>query len=299
MKTFTTLITLLTFSTITACGDEWDPEYWCKGYAPEVGSTAAYVVNGEPVSKENGNVLATVALFNRRGNRNCSGVAMQPQIVLTAAHCVRDSISVSRTLDGPRIKVDDVYVHAFYDNNPPDFDIAVLHLEEPIEGPFPAGIYDMAAGGVEPDYRYFCTHMVAQGFGLTKDTNPDGLYEIPYQVGYAVDNWTVVTGPVEPDTGICKGDSGSPLYAFVEDHPWQHGQGPHFLVMGIALTSENTDTCTANTKHTHLENYSYWYFEAVHCAKGGEDRLWDFYMLGKGQGFRGNTCEQLRKPWGE
>lgn len=273
---------------VTACGPDWDPDFYCKMYEPEMG---AKVVNGDEITEETN--LSTLALFNAdTGDFACSAVAYRPQIVLTAAHCVGSTnLEVSRSLDGPRIAVDDIYVHRNY-TAAPYFDIAMLHLAEPIEGPFPAGIYDPAAGGYEPDFRYFCTGMVAQGFGRTNGTNPRGLYTIPYEIGYASDLFTLETGPVNPDQGLCYGDSGGGLYAFMEDHPWQ--SKPEFFIAGIAIWAYDGNTCTGQTRHNYLESYSMWIYEVVHCMNGGEDRLWSFYIL-DGNGYRGTTCEELRK----
>lgn len=284
--------TLLPLLLLVSCGPDWDPDFYCKMYEPETSSAEAYVINGEEITEETN--LSTLALFHPGAERPyCSAVAYKPQIVLTAAHCVGSpDMEVSRSLYGPRIAVDDIYVHRFWDGGPSaDYDLAMLHLAEPITGPFPAGIYDPAAGGYEPDFRYFCTGMAAQGFGNTRGTNPRGLHTIPYEVGYASSLWNLETGPVNPDQGLCNGDSGGGLYAFVEDHPWQ--SAPAFLVAGIAIQGYN-ENCLGRTRHTYLESYSMWVFEVIHCMNGGEDRQWPFFILGNG-GYRGTTCEELRK----
>ena len=289
MKRLTLLLTIIT--TTTACNGE-DPTYYCKGYEPEVASTEAYIVNGEEITEETN--LSTLALFNEdTGHFACSAVAYRDQIVLTAGHCVvSDNLSVSRSLKGERTKVDDIYLHRAYSGYPHG-DIAMLHLAEPIEGPFPAGIYDMAAGGYEPDLRYFCTGMVAQGFGNTRETNPSGLYTIPYEWWGASDLFIMETGPVNPDQGLCNGDSGGGLYAYTQDHPWW--QEPTFHIAGIAIGAYDGENCTGQTRHNDLESYSMWIYEVVYCMNGGEDRLWPFYDL-HGKGYRGTTCEELRKP---
>jgi hypothetical protein len=171
--------------------------------------------------------------------------------------------------------------------------MAVLHLEEPIEGPLPSGIYDPAAGGYEPDFRYHCTDMVAQGFGTTLETKPRGLYTIPYEIGYASSLYTLETAPINPDQGVCNGDSGGGLYAYMEDHPW--APGTTFWIAGIAIQGYN-ENCLGRTRHTYLESYSGWIQSVLHCMKEGTPPTVPWYMIGpNGDIYQGHTCEGLRK----
>jgi hypothetical protein len=64
-------------------------------------------------------------------------------------------------------------------------------------------------------------------------------------------------------------------------------------VAGLASTGSPYG-CVGRGEHVYLENMSPWIREVRYCLNGGEDRLWDFYVIGGG-GYRGSTCEELRK----
>lgn len=277
---------------LTGCGPDWDPGFFCKGsagasvlpeYPESVQPQTQSIVNG---------TLSTDRRATVHVSTGCSGVAMDPYVVLTAAHCVGDGpMTVGTSPDAYRIEVDDRYVHRAYNGQAyPEWDLAVLHLAEPIEGPFPSGIYDPAEGGYEPDIRYYCTHLLAQGYGRTGD-NPPGLYELEFEVGEV--RWhTLVTAASENAdiAGICYGDSGSPLYAYAHD---RNIPGKiNMWVAGIAVQGLDLGNgCRGQSLHMFLENFSPWLREVRRCMRGGEDRLWDFYT----GGVRGSTCEDLRK----
>lgn len=272
------------------CGEDWDPGFFCKGSADipvytadSVEAQEQYIINGTLSTDRR----ATV--FVRSAKGSCSGVAMDPYVVFTAAHCVAEGeMTVALDPTSYRIAVDDRYIHRAYVSWP-DWDIAVLHLAEPIEGPFPVGIYDPAEGGYAPDIRYYCTHLVAQGYGRVAEGGPPGLYELEYDVGEV--RWlTLVTAAAEDsaNSAVCNGDSGSPLYAFTNDR-YVPGK-VNMWVAGIASTG-SPDGCVGRGEHVFLENMSPWLREVRYCLNGGEDRLWDFYA----GNLRGSTCEELRK----
>jgi len=268
------------------CGEDWDPGFFCKGSGDEpvlmAGSQTQSIVNGTPSIDRRATVHVSTG---------CSGVAMDPYVVLTAAHCVfPGEMTVGLSPRGYRIAVDDIYVHRAYEGWP-HWDIAVLHLAEPIEGPFPVGIYDPAEGGYAPDLRYYCSHLVAQGWGKTGD-NPPGLYELEYEVGTATLTTLVTAASDDPATSaVCNGDSGGPLYAYTYDR--EVPGKINMWVAGIASTG-SPDGCVGRGEHVYLENMSPWLREVRYCLNGGEDRLWDFYVIGGG-GYRGSSCEELRK----
>lgn len=69
-------------------------------------------------------------------SRLCSGVAVSPRTILTAAHCIVDADPASLRLshEGIEVKIEETEVHPMYDSNTrfPYFDIALLRTVTPI-----------------------------------------------------------------------------------------------------------------------------------------------------------------------
>ena len=263
---------LLVLVLLCGCGSDWDPSFFCKGSRYRVGpvrDTTAYVVGG---------VVPSVGRSTVQYG-GCSGVRMDSHTVLTVAHCMGEA-SVPVLVGTTSFEVAEVYVHPYWQSGSTRWDIAVLRTEEPMPGPFPAGIYDPAAGGYEPDARYSCNRLVLEGYGRGSE---GGLHELEHVVGTA--EWLVLGGEsaFDPNTqAACKGDSGGPLYALMDDGT--------YWVAGLASWGENV-SCYGRTWFVYLDLYEPWMREVRRCLAGGEDRPWDFYIGSR----TGNTCEGLRK----
>lgn len=121
-------------------------------------------------------------------NHMCSGVPIEPTVVLTAAHCVKgqkpSQIRVS-VFPGREILVSGVV------KDPGGRDIARLLLNEP--APFVVPIAKAMPGPVEVVY--------AVGFGCDNQTEIHlGTYAGPTKTSHMV------------MTGVCEGDSGGPVF---------------------------------------------------------------------------------------
>jgi hypothetical protein len=180
--------------------------------------------------------------------------------VLTAGHC--------NGPEGYRIYLDRnkpnyfvataAYIHPGYyrwssNRGEPHDDLMLLYVAETLPLPYAGGFYDGAK------YAGLCEGMTAQGWGQTEDRNdplyvscPDGLTkclrESPYTV-FLESPTEIRTKQLTPG-GICFGDSGGPLYAYVK------GQPEPFLA-GITSTTASTD-CKVSATHVKVSAYREW-----------------------------------------
>ena len=141
---------------------------------------------------------------------DCSGVAISPTLVLTAAHCVPSGAATGRhqvftAVAGSPGEVVDVarsYVHPDYGAAEVGADLAVLALDEPVRGAVPLPVsFD------EPRPETLAT---IQGFGVTEAT---GSVQ-PTALSGTVEIAALGDGVVELLPGpnmVCDGDSGGPL----------------------------------------------------------------------------------------
>lgn len=264
------LIALFMFS-LTGCAEE-DITFHCKGSkyidAP-VSSSAQYIVGGVVPTETRSTVKVG----------SCSGVRLDAHTVLTAAHCARaDTV----TVNGDEYPVTDKYIHPLYAYGPTG-DLAVFRVQPAMPGPYPAGIYDPAAGGYDPDWRYNCERLVLEGYGRGSE---GALHELEHVIVRS--EWPTMWGEsaYQPDTrAACGGDSGGPLYAIMDER-----FDNRYMVFGLAAWGTSSE-CVNQTGFTYLTLYKPYIKEVRRCLEGGEDRPWDFYI----GGWTSDNCEDLRQ----
>lgn len=235
---FATVLAVIVFL-LNGCGDSWNPEFYCAGSTSPI---TQKIVGGE----DSVDRRATVLVLVNNGAGLCSGVALDAHNVLTAGHCADGNrFQIALELGGPRVEVEQVTIHPAFSGKGPLHDLALMYTSQVLPGPYPVTVYDAAAGN--PDLRDSCDYLLAQGFGKDETGTAGGLHETLFEVG-GVSLYTLTTSAVGEGAGICSGDSGGPLYAFVDGA---------MLLAGITSTSIGYD-CRFISQHVHLENYWPW-----------------------------------------
>lgn len=220
--------------------------------AVEADPAESWIINGQPATERW--TTSTVALMYRSGvvldGPYCSGVLVEPDLVLTAAHCadfVRASdiavyvgVTPSRTQDGRTYLVSDIEVHPSWNSRTLSNDLAALRLSRPVTQKvtyFP--VLSSAQGFTSADVG---ADAMAIGYGVT-ESNDGGTRE---RAIVPILDVSFTPGVVYTDgatTSVCFGDSGGPLYVL---------RGGKVHVAGIhSFVGE--DTCSSYSGHTRLD----------------------------------------------
>jgi hypothetical protein len=172
-----------------------------------------------PAREGDGYSNRIVMVLARRGARQsvCSGVALAPRIVLTAAHClegVADTlIAIRRDGRTEPVAVSAVARHPRYDPNAPrdrrvSIDIGLVETATPLDGFKYAEIAEAAPGLGEA--------VTVAGFGVTREGGPPSDGHIRAADLVVADPLSKVTlwarDPQASGLGACHGDSGGPIY---------------------------------------------------------------------------------------
>lgn len=233
-------------------------------------SPALAVVGGMPSRDVDGARAWTVRVETSRGEL-CSGAAIAPELVLTAAHCLMGGGSVSVVSLDPRFRdrrqiVTAVLPHPTFvpgttPRTQPGADLALLRLAAPL----PPDIEPLSLGSG----LWQGETVTMAGFGLAVENNKRtarklretrllnaGNYTTANTVKVAVD--TEAMGEA-PGAGACRGDSGGPIL---------RGSGNSRDLVGIVswssgpLNSHVRRICGGFTAITPISEYRSWISEA-------------------------------------
>jgi len=161
----------------------------------------------------------TVVVAGAKGR--CSGVVLAPDIVLTAAHCVRrgERLRVGGNLGGgyqtlpPSLlsPVAEIVQHPLYtprDSGSPD--LAILKLEKPLPDRFIPAVLNPRTPSVGDD-------LIVAGYGTSAAGDKGAsvvLRMVLQRVSESIRGWVVLTSVGEDAANAGPGDSGGPVFAY-------------------------------------------------------------------------------------
>ena len=193
------------------------------------------IIGGEPSIDRRSTVIVDAI-----GGGYCSGVALSPTTVVTAAHCIGkagNTVTVEGVTHAVTGAIDPGYGGITGD---PD-DIALMYVDGELPPPY-VELYD-------PTNRAMCSGLVAQGHGQNEHGIYKDLRESPYLVLSAYPK-TLITRQATPGS-ICYGDSGGPIYAIVDGVPQLAG------VTSLTFYPY----CASESMHVHAWGHRDWIAE--------------------------------------
>lgn len=196
------------------------------------------IINGDQSGEDDWPWMAHIIMTTETGDRyTCGGTLIDPEWVLTAAHCVENKVSIKVLLGqndlqgsgGENIFATSFIVHPNRDAGKHSADLALLHLERPssLEPVILASDFDFQSE--------IGNSVLAIGWGITSQggffggTSSDNLQEVELTLksndtckepGFIPDN--VICLGIFDKKATCSGDSGGPLMIFnSEKQQWE------------------------------------------------------------------------------
>jgi len=233
------------------------------------GETNEEIVNGTPTNYESWQ--GVIALM-WEGNLACSGTLIDPEVVLSAGHCISNS-SLDDPIENPgKLSIaggadvntapihlgvaESIVVHPDYDSDDSTADLSMIKLSSPVSS-VPSYGLRVAPQVIMGD------HVTIVGYGMTgsDDHGSSGIHRMGDSTVQGVLPEKIETGG---DANPCYGDSGGPMFS---------EQAGDWVVTGV--TSHGIpDTC--------LLEYGAWQINTVTYLGWIEETMWE--MTGHGLG---------------